>query len=132
MKQKCTFIFTTLVLVLGVCGSAQLNAADKTAVVQVVAIDTHGNTAAYLKGLTAVLARNKELAPKSDFHVYQAGFSGNTTGMIYIVIDYPSMTYLAEVGDKVTSDPEWKKGVEELEKTGRTIESDSILFDVTP
>ena len=110
----------------------QITTFDETKVSQVLTIDTHGNTKAFLNGLKPVIARIKELAPKGEFHIYKAGFSGPSTGMIYVVFNYPSFVYLAEVLNKTESDPEWIKGIEELEKTGRTIKSMSILYDVTP
>ncbi len=132
MKQKVTGVILALLFVVSLGASIQANAADKTSITQVLAIETHGNTATYLEKLKPVLTRNKQLAPKNSFHVYRAGFSGTTTGMIYVVVEYPSMAYLEEVGKKVSSDPEFIKAFKELEKSGRTVESDSILFDVTP
>jgi len=132
MKHKFIAVFVCLLIVVSLGAPVQVNAGDGTAITQVITIDTHGNTKAYLDGLKPVLARNKELALKANFRVYEAGFSGTDTGLIYVVIEYPSMAYLEEVGKKIESDPELTKGIMSLKKTGRTIESDSILFDVTP
>ncbi len=132
MKHKFIAIFVCLIIVVSLGAPIQVNAGDEKVITQVITIDTHGNTKAYLNGLKPVLARNKELAPKANFRVYKAGFAGSDTGLIHVVIEYPSMAYLEEVGKKIESDPELTKGIMSLKKTGRTIESDSILFDVTP
>ncbi len=49
---------------------------------QIVTIDTHGNTAAYVASLKAVLDRIEELAPESNSRVWEATFSGDTTGTV--------------------------------------------------
>ena len=99
---------------------------------QVLAIDTHGNTAAYIASLKAVLDRIEELAPESNSRVWEATFSGDTTGTVYVVIEYPSMAAFASASDKISADEAFAKVVAVLAETGRTVESNSILTEITP
>jgi len=105
---------------------------DSDTVSQVVRIDTHGNTAAYLASLKAVLDRIEALAPESNSRVWEATFSGDTTGTVYVVIEYPSMAAFASASDKISADEAFAKGVAALAETGRTVESDSLLMEITP
>ncbi len=105
---------------------------DSDTVLQVVRIDTHGNTAAYVASLKAVLDRIEELAPESNSRVWEATFSGDTTGTVYVAIEYPSMAAFAAATDKVFADEAWNKGIKALDATGRTVESNSLLREITP
>ncbi len=105
---------------------------DSGAVMQVVTIDTHGNTADYLASVKAVLERIEELAPESNSRVWEATFSGDTTGTVYVVIEYPSMAAFAAAAEKTLADEAFTKGVAALAATGRTLESNSVLREITP
>ena len=105
---------------------------DSDTVLQVVRIDTHGNTAAYVASLKAVLDRIEELAPESNSRVWEATFSGDTTGTVYVVIEYPSMAAFAAATEKSFADEAFTKGVAALAATGRTVESNSVLREITP
>ena len=105
---------------------------DSNTVLQVVRIDTHGNTTAYVTSLKAVLDRIEELAPESNSRVWEATFSGDTTGTVYVVIEYPSMAAFASASDKISADEAFAKAVAALAETGRTVESNSILTEITP
>ncbi len=105
---------------------------DSGAVMQVVTIDTHGNTAAYLASVKAVLERIEELAPESNSRVWEATCSGDTTGTVYVVIEYPSMASFAAATENLFADESFTKGVAALVATGRTVESTSVLREVTP
>ncbi len=104
---------------------------DSDTVLQVVRIDTHGNTDAYVAALKAVLDRLEELAPESNSRVWEATFSGDTTGTVYVVIEYPSMAAFAAATETVFVDEAWIKGVAALAETGRTVESNSLLTEIT-
>ena len=105
---------------------------DSDAVLQVIRIDTHGNTEAYVAALKAVLDRTEELAPESNSRVWVATMSGDTTGTVYVVIEYPSMAAFAAATDKTLADEALTKGIAALAETGRTVESQSLLREITP
>ena len=107
--------------------------ADSQNIVQVIAIDTNGNTGAYLENVKELFAYQKELAPEAKSRVYLAGLSGTTTGTVYVIIKYPSMVYMANTFSRFKADEKWRKMRTDLaQKTGRKIISNSLLYDVTP
>jgi len=132
--KNMTFAMTVCLAMVGVflISGSSLAEEDSDTVVQVVTIDTHGNTAAYVASLKAVLDRIEELAPESNSRVWEATFSGDTTGTIYVVIEYPSMAAFAAAAEKTLADEAFTKGVAALAATGRTLESNSVLREITP
>ena len=122
----------TLVFLLFIGLSFGANAASQK-VVQVIAIDTNGNTGAYLENVKELFAYQKELAPEVETRVYLAGLSGTTTGTIYVIVKYPDIVYMANTFKSFKADEKWKKMRADLaQKTGRKIISNSVLYDVTP
>jgi len=122
----------TLVFLLFIGLSFGANA-DNQNVVQVIAIDTNGNTGAYLENVKELFAYQKELAPEAETRVYLAGLSGTTTGTIYVIVKYPDIVYMANTFKSFKADEKWKKMRADLaQKTGRKIISNSVLYDVTP
>jgi hypothetical protein len=122
----------TLVFLLFIGLSFGANAANQK-VVQVIAIDTNGNTGAYLENVKELFAYQKELAPEAETRVYLAGLSGTTTGTIYVIVKYPDIVYMAKIFKSFKADEKWKKMRADLaQKTGRKIISNSVLYDVTP
>ncbi len=132
--KNMTFAMTVCVAMVGVflISGSSLAEEDSNTVLQVVTIDTHGNTAAYVASLKAVLDRLEELAPESNSRVWEATMSGDTTGTVYVVIEYPSMAAFAAATETVFVDEAWTKGVAALAETGRTVESQSLLSEITP
>ncbi len=132
--KNMTSAMTVCVVMVGVfliSGSSPAQE-DSDTVLQVVRIDTHGNTAAYVTSLKAVLDRIDELAPESNSRVWEATFSGDTTGTVFVVIEYPSMASFAAATEKSFADEAFTKGVAALAATGRTVESNSVLREITP
>ncbi len=132
--KNITFAMTVCVAMVGIflIAGSSLAKDDSDAILQVVTIDTHGNTAAYIASLKAVLGRIEELAPESNSRVWEATFAGDKTRTVYVVIEYPSMAAFASASDKLSADEAFAKGVAALAETGRTVESDSILTEITP
>jgi len=132
--KNMTFAMNVCVAMVGVflISGSSLAEEDSNTVLQVVTIDTHGNTAAYVASLKAVLDRLEELAPESNSRVWEATMSGDTTGTVYVVIEYPSMAAFAAATETVFVDEAWTKGVAALAETGRTVESQSLLSEITP
>ncbi len=122
----------TLVFLLFIGLSFVANA-DSQNIVQVIAIDTNGNTGAYLENVKELFAYQKELAPEAKSRVYLAGLSGTTTGTVYVIVKYPNMVYMANTFTSFKADEKWKKMRADLvKKTGRKLISNSLLYDVTP
>ena len=68
IMKNMKFAMTVCVAMAGVflISGSSLAEDDSATVLQVLAIDTHGNTAAYISSLKAVIERVDELAPGSD------------------------------------------------------------------
>ncbi len=132
--KSMTSVMTVCVVMVGVfliSGPSQAQENSGT-VMQVVTIDTHGNTAAYLASLKAVLERIEELEPESSARVWAASISGDTVGTVYVVVEYPSLVSFAAATEKSVTDAAFAKAIAALVATGRTVESTSVLRDVTP
>ncbi len=132
--KNITSVMTVCVAMVGACliSGSSLAEEDSDTVLQIVTIDTHGNTAAYVASLKAVLDRIEELAPESNSRVWQATFSGDTTGTVYVVIEYPNMASFAAATETSGADEAFTEGVAALAATGRTLESNSVLREITP
>ena len=132
--KNMTFAMTVCLAMVGVflISGSSLAEEDSDTVLQVVTIDTHGNTAAYVASLKAVLDRIEELAPESNSRVWEATFAGNKTRTVYVAIEYPSMAAFAAAAEKTLADEAFTKGVAALAATGRTLESNSVLREITP
>ncbi len=131
MKSMTSVMSVLMVGVFLISGTSQAQENSGT-VMQVVTIDTHGNTAAYLASLKAVLERIEELEPESSARVWEASISGDTVGTVYVVVEYPSLVSFAAATEKSVADEAFTKAIAALVANGRTVESTSVLRDVTP
>ncbi len=113
-------------------GSVWADGHQGPSAIQVVAVDTQGNTEAYLKAISAMPTLLAKLSPGAEVKVYEAAYSGQSTGRVYVVITFPSLTSLAESTDKLNADQQWQAMIRGLDATGRTLTSNSILMDRTP
>ena len=99
---------------------------------QVVAVDTQGNTEAYLEAIGDMPVLLARLSPGAQAKVYEAAYSGQSTGNVYVVITFPSLEELARATSKLNNDKQWQAMIKRLDDTGRTLTSNSILMDRTP
>ena len=101
--------------------------------VQVVyAVDTHGKTQAYLEATKKLDARYLSLSPKSTVRVFESLYAGNGAGLVLVIVGYPDLTYLEGNTDRIGDDPELVKLFTARQEIGATVESVSLLNDVTP
>ncbi len=132
MRVNNKSFIQTLIFLLFIGLSFGANA-DSQKVVQVIAVDTNGNTGAYLENVKELFAYQKKLAPEAKSRVYLAGLSGTTTGTVYVIVKYPNVVYMANTFTSFKADEKWKKMRADLvQKTGRKLISNSLLYDVTP
>ena len=100
-------------------------------VLTVVAIDTNGNTAEYLKRLKTTLDLAKAAAPDATWRVWAATYSGDSVGTIYVTAEYSSQAALA-AADAASATDEFAASIAALREMGSVVVSRSILSDVTP
>ena len=101
-------------------------------IVIIYEIDTHGNNDAYVEGSKKIHERYYEIFSDGDLSVYEAMFTGESAGRIYILGGFPSMTAMEKREEKVANDAELTRLFAERDKIGATIVSRTLGRDVTP
>lgn len=127
MKKSRSFVTFLAVLALSACLSVSARAEP---VMEVVAIDAGDHASEYLSKVGATLDLLTAAAPGSSAKVWRAQYSGNTTGLIYVAIEYPSLAAFAAAQDAIANDDEFQDSIKALEETGRIIVSRSLLNEV--
>lgn len=103
------------------------------AVMQITVLDPHDKGELYLQLVKKTIARQNEVAPGIKTRIFRGTFAGTSTGLFYIVLEYPSMEFMIEAQAKLARDPEWDRlRRDSAVQTGRTLISDSLFADVTP
>lgn len=120
--------FVTFMAVLGLSACLSV-AARAEPVMEVVTIDAGDHSGEYLDRLGTTLDLLTAAAPGSSARVWTAQYSGNTTGLIYVAIEYPSLSAFAAAQESIADNEEFQASVAALEETGRIIVSRSLLND---
>ncbi len=103
------------------------------AVMQMTVLDPHDKTGEYLSLVALTIARQNKVAPGIKTRIFRGSFAGEQTGLLYLILEYPSMSFMVEAQAKLAADAEWDRLRREVGlKTGRTLVSDSLFLDVTP
>ena len=132
MKASIMFVKAIVSISILLIAPAQI-LAEEQAVVQVMAIDTHGNTNAYLENVKIVIDRQNQVVPGLRTKIYQAGLAGTDVGTLYVVVEFASMKSMVESVAKLQADAEWNRLRKIVAaKTDRTMISNSLLHDITP
>ena len=132
MKASIMFVKAIVAISILLMVPAQVTA-EKQAVVQVMTIDTHGKTKAYLENVKTVIERQNQVVPGLRTKIYQAGLAGTDVGTLYVVVEFASMKSMAESVAKLQADAEWNRLRKIVAaKTDRTMISNSLLHDITP
>ena len=103
-----------------------------TPIVVLYAIDTHGNNDAYVEGSKKLHEQYYKVIPDGALSISEAMFTGESAGMIYIGVGYPSLADIEKREEKTGNDAELQRLFAERDKIGATIVSRSLLRDVTP
>lgn len=96
------------------------------------AIDTHGHNDAYVEASKKLHERYYKVITDGAVYVSEGMFTGESAGMIYIGVGFPSMADMEKREEKVANDAELTRLFVERDKIGATIVSRSLLRDVTP
>ena len=133
MKEMSTLLAAMLCLFGGLFPGSALLAADGPPVIQVQTIDALGKTGEYVALVQRVVERQNQVVPGLKTKIYRADLAGGETGLLYVVVEFSSMTAMAEAVTALANDPDWVRLVGEVkQKTGRKILSSSLLTDITP
>ena len=131
MKHFLTFISFTLLAFITCVASFQVNAAESRPVHVVYTVDVHNNTQAYLGVVKPIIARLKQISPKTVVRVYEAQFAGSGAGEVFVVVEQPSMAYIEGNREKVDNDPEVSKLIPKLGEVS-TLKGVNLYMDVAP
>lgn len=102
-------------------------------VMQITILDTHDKTDLYLTLVRKTITRQNIVAPGIKTRIFRGTFAGPSTGLLYLVLEYPSMDFMVKAQARLALDAEWDRLRRDVGvQTARTLVSDSLFADVTP
>lgn len=108
-------------------------AADAPKVLSVIAVKVKGDQSTYLQKVKQVDAIQKRLETGGTLRVWRATAAGQSTGTIYVGIEYANIEAYAKAVTKLQADAESTKLLKELDASGlREVISNSLLVEITP
>lgn len=108
-------------------------AADGPKVLSVIAVKVKGDQSTYLQKVKQVDAIQKRLETGGTLRVWRATAAGQSTGTIYVGIEYANIEAYAKAVTKLQADAESTKLLKELDASGlREVISNSLLVEITP
>ena len=131
MKRSFIAMGSALALLVGITLPA-LSFAQAPTVINVLSINDNGDLPGLLDIVKRVRAINQRLGNKGTSRVWQATLAGEGTNAIFVAIEHPSLVSMAQDNAKLQADAEWQKIVDEFEKKGMSVLSNSVSVEVTP
>ena len=131
MKHSFVAMGSALALLVGITLPA-LSFAQAPTVINVLSINDNGDLPGLLDIVKRVRAINQRLGNKGTSRVWQATLAGEGTNAIFVAIEHPSLVSMAQDNAKLQADAEWQKIVDEFEKKGMSVLSNSVSVEVTP
>ena len=115
-----------------VLGASGASAQEAPRVINVLAIDTGGDTDKFL----GFAKRAREITEKHGGtgrqRVWLSTLAGPNTGSVIVAVEYPSMISMAQSQAKVNTTPDWQKFIDDFQKSGMRVVSSSLSTEVTP
>jgi hypothetical protein len=110
------------------------HAADGPKVLNVLAVKVKGGQEdAYLQKVKSLNGIMNRLQTGGTMRVWRATQAGDTTGTLYIGLEYPNLESFAKGMAKSSADDEWRKLVREMDASGmREVLGNSLMVEVTP
>ena len=131
MKRSFIAMGSALALLVGITLPA-LSFAQAPTVINVLSINDNGDLPGLLDIVKRVRAINQRLGNKGTSRVWQATLAGEGTNAIFVAIEHPSLVSMAQDNAKLQADTEWQKIVDEFEKKGMSVLSNSVSVEITP
>jgi hypothetical protein len=128
----CHSTLCSLVVTAGLVAGAIDTADDKPGAVQVITVDTNGNTSAYLAALRPFIDLIHQYAPRAEIEVLERINGGSPTGAVYILVRHPDLEHLRSANQRMRTGSDWSAALTYLDLSGRTLMSADILIDRTP
>ena len=131
MKRSFIAMGSALALLVGITLPA-LSFAQAPTVINVLSINDNEDLPGLLDIVKRVRAINQRLGNKGTSRVWQATLAGEGTNAIFVAIEHPSLVSMAQDNAKLQADAEWQKIVDEFEKKGMSVLSNSVSVEITP
>ena len=111
-----------------------VHAADPPKVLNVLAVRVKGGQEdTYLQKVKALNAVMTSLQTGGTMRVWRATQAGDSSGTLYVGIEYPNLESFAKAMTKTSADDEWRKLVREVDSSGmRELLGNSLMVEVTP
>lgn len=101
-------------------------------VINVLNIDTNGKDDAFLALVKRVEGIRERLGVAGTSRVWQSTLAGDQTGSTFVAVEYPHLVSMAESISKMGADAGWQKLVDDFEKAGMNVISNSTSVEITP
>jgi hypothetical protein len=101
-------------------------------VINVLNIDTNGDQDAFLALIKRVEAIRERLGVPGTSRVWQATLAGEGTGSTFVAVEYPNLVAMAQSISKMGADEGWQQLVDDFQKAGMSVNSNSTSVEITP
>ena len=130
--MRNAILFFAVLVLLSFVASGQVSAQEAPKVINVLSVDTGGDTAAFLEFTKRAKAIGDQHGGTGNQRVWLSSFAGPNTGTVVVAVEYPSAVSMAQSQAKVNSSPEWQKFVADFQASGMRVISNSVSVEITP
>jgi hypothetical protein len=95
-------------------------------------LDTNGDQDAFLALIKRVEAIRERLGVPGTSRVWQATLAGEGTGSTFVAVEYPNLVAMAQSISKMGADEGWQQLVDDFQKAGMSVNSNSTSVEITP
>jgi hypothetical protein len=124
------------ILLTGLCLAMMLPtgalAQEAPKVINVLNIDTNGDQDAFLALFKRVEGIRERLGVPGTSRVWQATLAGEGTGSTFVAVEYPNLVAMAQSISKMSADEGWQQLVDDFQKAGMSVNSNSTSVEITP
>lgn len=106
--------------------------AHEPPVLQVITIEKDVNRPLFLDEVRNLREVALRLAPDVNFQVWDGYFAGSYSGVLSVLIEYPSFAGMAATMNNWHADSEYMRLARVLSSAGGNVQANSLLVDVTP
>ena len=131
--MRATITATSLILALAmIIVMPNRSLAHEPAVLQVITIKKDVNRGLFLEDIKNLRDVALRLAPDVNFQVWDGYFAGSYSGVLSILIEYPSFAAMASTVNNWHTDSEYNRLARVFSSAGGNVQANSLLVDVTP
>lgn len=106
--------------------------AHEPPVLQVITIEKDVNRPPFLEEVRNLREVAIRLAPDVNFQVWDGYFAGSYSGVLSVLIEYPSFAVMAATMNNWHADSDYMRLAPVLSSAGGNVQANSLLVDVTP